>query len=194
VFPETSWTTIRQAGSADERALERFASLYREPVLAFMRCRRIPEADAEDLCQEVFLRIIKSSTLAKVDPDRGKFRSLLLAIATHVIQDRGRKASREPKGAPVEPVVWPDRDEEFDREWVMHLSGRALARLKVESPHYHAALEAHLEGRERDRQKVWIARKKLLALIRDEVARTCSSQAEFEQEVAYLSAFLSRKV
>ena len=80
MFPETSWTTIRQASSNDRDALERFAERYRAPVLAFVR-GRVGEDDAEDLCHDVFLRLAKSDALAGASPARGKFRSLLVAIA-----------------------------------------------------------------------------------------------------------------
>jgi RNA polymerase sigma-70 factor (ECF subfamily) len=203
LFPETSWTTIRSAGKKDEPALERFAERYREPVLAFIRGRGLRDPEADDVCQDVFLRLMKSETLAGADPSRGRFRSLLLAVAVHSIQDQARKARREPlpigagpieAGAvePVDPATLPEKDEAFDRAWILHLSERALARLREESPSYHAALKDSLEGRGHDRQKVWIARKKLVALIRDEVMRTCSSHLDFEQEVAYLTRFLKK--
>jgi len=196
VFPETSWTTIRSAGDHDRGALERFAERYREPVLAYIRSRGVKPSEADDLCHEVFLRLLKNETLADADPARGRFRSLLLAIATHVAQHHARRARREPRSElpaePVDPASLPDKDEDFDRGWILHLSERALARLRTESPAYHAALAEKLEGRPHDRQKVWIARKKLVALIRDEVARTCSSHEDFEREVDYLSAFLSK--
>jgi RNA polymerase sigma factor (sigma-70 family) len=193
LFPETSWTTIRSAGERDRPALERFAEKYREPVLVFLRSRGLPDAEAQDLCQEVFLRLLKSETLAGADPSRGRFRSLLLAIAIHVQQDHRRRLRREPRGEPVEPVTAPERDESFDRSWALHLAERALARLREESPSYHGALSDHLEGKGHDRQRVWIARKKLVALIRDEIARTCTSHEQFEAEAAYLAVFLSKK-
>jgi RNA polymerase sigma factor (sigma-70 family) len=195
LFPETSWTTIRSAGKRDEPALERFAERYREPVLAFIRGRGLRDPEADDVCQDVFLRLLKSEALAGADPSRGRFRSLLLAVAMHSIQDQARKARREPaplETEPLDPGTLPAKDEAFDRAWILHLSERALARLREESPSYHAALKDSLEGRAHDRQKVWMARKKLVALIRDEVMRTCSSHQDFEQEVAYLTRFLGR--
>jgi RNA polymerase sigma factor (sigma-70 family) len=196
LFPETSWTTIRSAGNRDEPALERFAARYREPVRAFIGSRGVRDFEADDLCHEVFLRLLKSETLAAADPARGRFRSLIFAIAMHVIQDHGRKVRREPRAAdipePVDPASLPDKDADFDRAWILHLSERAMARLREESPGYHGALKESLEGTAHDRQKVWIARKKLVALIRDEVARTCSSHQDFEAEVAYLSGFLKK--
>ncbi len=193
LFPETSWTTIRAAGANDRDALERFAERYRAPVLAFLESRGL-RSESEDLCQEVFLRLARGTALSGADPERGKFRSLLLAISTHVIQDHRRKARREPEPAREEPSTGPARDDEFDRGWVLHLAEVALGRLREEGSPYHSVLAEHLSGHAQDRQKLWIARKKLVALIRDEIARTCASQDEFEEEVRYLSPFLAKKV
>jgi RNA polymerase sigma-70 factor (ECF subfamily) len=191
VFPETSWTTIRGAGDRDRAALERFAERYRGPVLEFIGKRGFGDSEAEDLCHEVFLRLVKGDTLAGADPSRGKFRSLLLAIATHVMQDHRRKVRREPPVAREEPVT---KDEDFDRGWVLCLAEQALGRLREQGSVYYAVLRAHLDGEPQDRQKLWIARRKLIALIRDEIARTCASQEELEEELRYLSVFLAKKV
>ncbi len=164
-------------------------------MLAFIRGRGLRDPEADDVCQDVFLRLLKGETLAGADPSRGRFRSLLLAVATHAIQDQARKVRRAPgpiEVEPVDPASLPEKDEGFDRAWILHLSECAMARLREESPSYHAALKESLEGKGHDRQKVWLARKKLVALIRDEVMRTCSSHLDFEREVAYLSGFLKK--
>ena len=44
-----------------------------------------------------------------------------------------------------------------------------------------------------DRNKLWIARKKLTALIRDEIAYTCQSTDQIEAELAYLSGYLDSR-
>jgi len=191
LFPETSWTTIRQAGANDRAALERFAERYRPPILAFLESRG-GEADAEDLCQEVFLRLARGPALAGADPARGRFRSLLLAISTHVLQDHRRKKSREPEPSRAEPSFELAADEDFDRAWVLHLAEVALGRLRADGSPYHSVLAQHLSGEPQDRQKLWIARKKLVALIRDEIARTCSSKEQLEDEIRHLSPFLKK--
>ena len=182
MFETTIWTTIHKAGARDPAALEDFATRYRPAVLRFVRGRGFAESDAEDVCQDVFVRILTGDVLAKADASRGRFRSLVLAVATHVIQDRARKKRDVPLAA--EPV---ERDPDFDREWVLHLAERAMQRM---GPPYADVLRAHLAGETQDRQKVWIARGKLVALIREEVAFTCLSQDEFEEELAYLSCYL----
>lgn len=187
VFPTTIWTTIREAGEQDHEALERFAEQYRAPVLRYLRRRTRTENEAEDLSQEVFLRVLRGRVLERAEKARGRFRSLLLSVVRHTLQDQLRKRKEEPSDE-IEIV---ERDEEFDREWVLEIVERALARLEAEGSPYHGVLRGHLGGEKQDRNKLWIARGKLLAMVRHEVALTCRSHEEIESEVDYLSAFLN---
>ncbi len=186
MFQTTAWTMIRGAGAGDRRALETFAERYRPAVLAFLRGRGV--ADAEDVCQDAFVRLLAGNVLARADRAKGRFRSLLLSIVTHAAQDRARK--RRPAGPPAEEPAAVERDEAFDREWMLALAERAMERLREDGSPYHGVLRGHLSGEPQDRNKVWIARRKLIALIRDEIAFTCDSQAQFDEEIAYLGAFL----
>lgn len=192
MFPTTVWTVIRQAGEADDAALEHFAREYRSPVLAFLRQRGYGEGDAEDLCQDVFLRVLRGGVLSKADRGRGRFRSLLLSVARHAALDRERKQREFAEPELEEQLVDEDAtDPEFDREWVLLLSQRALARLEAEGSPYHAVLRGHLDGVSQDRNKLWIARKKLRELLKHEVALTCDSPTAIEAELEYLSQYLA---
>lgn len=184
MFPTTIWTAIRAAGAKDADALDRFAREYREPVRRYIRSRGFGDAEADDLTQDVFVRILAGGVLAKVDPAKGRFRSLVLSVATHAMQDRRRRKNASPLEA--DP---PARDPDFDREWILHLADRAMARLRDDP--YFDALRAHLAGQEVDRNRLWHARRRLISLIRDEIARTCSTVEELEEEAAYLSQFLN---
>ena len=186
MFPTTVWTTIAKAGASDRGALELFAERYRPPVVEYLRRRGFEGNDVEDLCQDVFLRVLAGGVLAKADRSRGRFRSLLLAVTTHVIQDRFRKR----REVPVEDLDPPQDDRDFDRGWAWHLTERALDRLREQGSPYYGVLESHLAGHRPDRNKLWIARRKLAALIRREVAFTCATRAEFDEELAYLAQFL----
>ena len=186
VFPTTVWDVVRAAGEQQPAALERLASDYRAPVLSFIRSRGIAAASAEDLCQDVFVRVLAGGVLAKADAAKGRFRSLLCTVTVRVIQDWGRR-QRELPVAELDPQA-PAPD--FDRVWVLHLTERALRRLKRGSARYYEVLRRHLNGEPQDRNKLWIARRKLVRLIRREIALTCRSSAETEQEIAALSRYL----
>ncbi len=186
MFPTTIWTTIRDAGASDEQALERFAREYRGPVFRYVRGRGFEEGDAEDVCQDVFIRLLRGGVLAKAEAARGRFRSLLLSVVKHVILDRQRKRQH----VTAEEIEIECRDPEFDREWMLELTERALGRLGETGSPYFAVLRGHLSGEKQDRNKLWIARRKLVALIRAEVATTCRSAEELEDELSYLSTYL----
>ena len=188
MFPTTIWTRILEAGAQDPNALDDFARRYRPPVLAHVRSRGFAGQDADDLCQEVFLRVIQGGVLAKADRNRGRFRSLLRAVTTRTLQDRLRRR-RDVSALELEPAA-EETDDGFDREWAWHLTERALERLEAQGSPYHAVLRGHLKGEAQDRNKLWIARRKLTECIRREVAETCLSQEDFEAELAYLAPFL----
>lgn len=189
MFPTTIWTTIHRAGDQDAGALQSVALQYRQPVLEFVRRRGFQGNDAEDICQDVFVRMLQGGVLAKADENRGRFRSLLLAVTTRVIQDRLRKR----RDLPVEDLDPGHVDEEFDRGWALHLTERAMDRLREQGSPYYEVLAGHLTGQPQNRNKLWIARKKLATQIRQEVAFTCANRADFEEEMAHLAPYLSRK-
>jgi RNA polymerase sigma factor (sigma-70 family) len=187
VFPTTVWDDVEAAGGRDPEAFERLAQQYRPAILAFIRRRGIDGTAAEDLCQEVFVRLIAGNVLAKADAERGRFRSLLCTVTVRVIQDWSRQRTDIPIGGDLDDAVLaPD----FDRVWVLHLVERAFTRLKEVSPRSYDVLAGHLAGQEPDRNKLWIARGKLISLIRREIAVTCRSSREVDEEVMSLSPYL----
>lgn len=188
MFPTTVWTLVRDAGDRDPAALEAFAAGYRRPVLDFLRARGAAPEDAEDLCQEVFLRILKGGVLAKADRERGRFRALLGTVTMNVLRDRWRKRRPDATSAEIEAAS-PEPD--FDRIWALHLVERALDRLREEAPKDHAVLQAHLDEVPQDRKKLWNARRKLGALVRREVALLCRSHEEIEEELKVLAPWLA---
>jgi RNA polymerase sigma-70 factor (ECF subfamily) len=96
LFPTTIWTVIREAGADDTSALDRFARAYEDPVSRYVRGRGFAGPDADDVVQEVFLRLLRGRVLEKADRERGRFRSLLLSVCRHVILDRQRRRGEVP--------------------------------------------------------------------------------------------------
>lgn len=192
MFPTTRWTAIEAAGRGDGAARDEFATRYREPVLRYVQARGFSGQNAEDLCQEVFLRVLRTDLLARADRDKGSFGGLLRTVVLRTVQDHLRRRRAPELPLEQEPPA-ADKDPDFDRLWALHLAGRAMGRLREAGSPYHEVLKGQLEGRPQDRQKLWLARKKLIALVRDEVARTCSSPEELEEELGYLSGYLRPK-
>jgi RNA polymerase sigma factor (sigma-70 family) len=186
VFQTTVWDVVRAAGAGDRAALAQIAEDYRAPILSFLRSRNIAAPQAEDLCHDVFVRVLTGGVLAKADPDRGRFRSLLCTVTIRVLQDWARR-HRELPIDDLDPEAPPPA---FDRLWTLYLVERAFRRLQETSPKSYDVLREHLAGEAPHRNKLWIARSKLSALIRQEIARTCRTPDELEAEVASLSPYL----
>ena len=192
-FQSTLWTVIRGAGKGDEAALRDFVLKYRPPVLAYL-ARRGFRAEAEDLAQEVFLRVFQDRVLLKADPSLGRFRSLLLSVTRHVLghhveRELAKKRVPPPSSGAAEAAK---EDEDFDREWVAHLIEVALARLAKEHPNYHDALRASLDGQAADYNHVARGKKKLAEYLRDQVRDYSASRAELDEELRFLSKFFPR--
>jgi DNA-directed RNA polymerase specialized sigma24 family protein len=186
VFQTTVWEVVQAAGAGDENALSRLAEDYRTPILGFIRSRGIDKPLAEDLCHDVFVRLLSGGVLAKADPDRGRFRSLLCTVTVRVLQDWSRR-HREVPADDLDPAApMPG----FDRLWTLYLVERAFAQLRATSPRSAEIIRDHLEGRDPHRNKLWIARQKLAALVRQQIALTCRTPAELEDELACLAPYL----
>jgi hypothetical protein len=186
VFQTTVWEVVQAAGAGDEDALAKVAEEYRTPILGFICSRGIDAPQAEDLCHDVFVRLITGGVLAKADPNRGRFRSLLCTVTIRVVQDWSRR-HREIPSDDLDPAA---PAPSFDRLWTLYLVERAFAQLKATSPGACDVLRDHLNGQTPHRNKLWIARRKLAALVRRQIALTCRTPAELEDELACLAPYL----
>lgn len=151
-FPSSIWTTIKALRKEPARVKDEVVRRYRDPVYEFIRRQGLPHEDAEDLAQEIFVRICSDEFLAKVDPRKGKFRSLLLAVTRNVVasfrrkelspmRDRRKTVALDDCEIPAEA----EPDAEFDKLWVKNLMAQGMSRMRNDSA--TAALRLQLEGR-----------------------------------------------
>lgn len=159
---------IRGARTGDASAIERIFREYHPAVVRFIRSEGYPEADAEDIGQEVFRAVCSKKFLEKVDASKGRFRSLVLAVTRNMIRlDRRRRATLKRGGdravvsleeaglkglEPEVPDVPPDlRDEKFDTFWVQSLLAGAMKSLRKECEEkgnrFYEALSMYVNGR-----------------------------------------------
>jgi RNA polymerase sigma-70 factor (ECF subfamily) len=145
------WTTILSFHRDPDRVKDFVVRRYRQPVVEFARRQGLKDEDAEDVAQEVFLRVCHETFLKRADQIRGKFRTVLLAVTKNVIsswrrhemagkRDRRREVSLEGMTLPDELPA----DPEFDRLWVQNLMTQAMERLKIDVG--AEALKLQLEG------------------------------------------------
>jgi RNA polymerase sigma-70 factor (ECF subfamily) len=149
-FPTTRWSRVTRAGHRagdDARAaLAELCAAYWYPIYAMIR--RMGHADALDLTQGYFARLLEKPVIAAADPARGRFRAFLRADCGHYLGDCRDRQRAEKRGGGrsslsidardaegryiLEPAddVAPDRL--FDRAWALTLLGRAIDRLAAD--------------------------------------------------------------
>lgn len=151
-FATTRWTIVaaaRDAGSPENRAAwEELARRYWKPVQAYIRGRCGDAADADDLTQDFFARLIARDYLARLDPAKGPFRAFLRMAAGRFLLNEWDKRRALKRGGAHEIVSLDGmdeaqrrrsepRDEEsaekaYERRWALTLLERAFDRLRAD--------------------------------------------------------------
>ena len=152
VFATTHWSVVVQAGaepsSVGTAALEKLCRTYWYPLFAFLLRKGHREADAQDLTQQFFTRLLESKSLRTVDARKGKFRTFLLASLGHFLSNERdfANAAKRGGGRPIlsleamateewqrfEPATALSPDKLYDQRWAMTLLTNAVTRLRAE--------------------------------------------------------------
>ena len=131
-----------------DTALEELCRSYWFPLYAYVRRRGHAKADAEDLVQAFFARLLEKNFLAGLNGEKGKFRAFLLAALKHFLANEWDKARAQKRGGGADHLSldWqtadtkfqvaatsePSPDKAFDREWALALLARVIERLQSE--------------------------------------------------------------
>ncbi len=108
MFPDTPKTLLQKIADLAQRndcaEWAAFVELYAPPLMRFVRLQSpgISEADAEDVVQDVFIRLVDVLREGKIDHNRAKFRAYLASMTRHLLIDRYRAAQARPALA-----AWP---------------------------------------------------------------------------------------
>jgi RNA polymerase sigma-70 factor (ECF subfamily) len=136
-------------GSANsQQALERLCRTYWYPLYTYLRCRGCDRHQAEDYTQAFFATLLQRHGLQQADPQRGKFRSFLLASLNHFLADERDRAAAQKRGGGREVVSLDVEEAEtryrlepaydltpeklFEKSWSLTILGNAMDRLKAE--------------------------------------------------------------
>ncbi|MFO1500394.1 MAG: ECF-type sigma factor [Verrucomicrobiota bacterium] len=152
-FGTTHWSVILEAGKGTDsphasEALESLCRSYWYPLYAYARQRGQAHADAQDLTQGFFLRLVDRNWLAQVDRTKGKFRSFLLMAMNHFLANEWRQLRAEKRGGQAvfvsldddlaqerwkfEPTTDSTPEKAFEQRWAAALLERVLYRLRAE--------------------------------------------------------------
>jgi DNA-directed RNA polymerase specialized sigma24 family protein len=180
-FPTTKWSRIAlvselaQSNQPVEQrirdqareALDQLCQAYWFPAYAYARGLGNGHQDAEDLTQLLFQSILDGDLFARADPNKGRFRNLLLTQFKFVISNHRRTERTAKRGGhvvhvPLDPI---SADEEYrelasgtddpsvmyDRAWAREVVDSALRALEAEERRKEGAvpfelLRGHLPG------------------------------------------------
>jgi RNA polymerase sigma-70 factor (ECF subfamily) len=114
----------------------------------YVRRRGYRADEAQDLTQEFFAAILAKDFLRAADPERGRFRSFLLASLSHFLANEWRRRAAKKRGGGRRVVSLdvasgetryahePSHDltpeKAFERRWAMLLLEQTLAKLRAE--------------------------------------------------------------
>lgn len=150
-FAMTRWSIVLAAGqwpegSTAKRAMSELAQIYWFPLYAYLRRKGSSPADAQDLVQGFFTRMLEKDTLISADQTKGKFRSFLLGSlknfhanvwdASHA-QKRGGsqpllsldRIDAESRYA-IEPVDDMTPERLYEKQWALTVLDQVLKQLQ----------------------------------------------------------------
>lgn len=153
-FPETRSALLAEAAAGE---WERFFAEYLLPcwreVLLSCRARNVPVDEADDLLQELFLRLMQEGTSrGEAAGARGnlpgrfldtrarglataRFRTVLKKVIRNLLLEHLRLKRRDARPGPAVPEPWVEDSVSLsvDRHWLAHCLSRAACRLREQS-------------------------------------------------------------
>jgi len=151
-FRTTHWSVVllsaQTQAPGSRTALADLCRLYWYPLYGFVRRRGYSPEDAQDLTQGFFLSLLERKSLRRVSPEKGKFRSFLLASLKNYLSDAFDRDNSAKRGGQIEFVALDFQDGEeryhdeqaddlspekvFDARWALILLSHAMGRLRKE--------------------------------------------------------------
>jgi len=150
-FVTTHWSVVLAARglhpSQSVQALELLCKTYWFPLYAYIRRQGHSPADAQDLTQEFFARLLRREWLKNVAEGKGKFRTYLLVLLKRFLADEWDRSGAKKRGAGLvfcvdwseaekfflqQPVEHLTPERVFEQRWAMALLDRAYAELERE--------------------------------------------------------------
>jgi len=169
-FATTHWSAVLAAAHDSApgagEALQQLCRAYWYPLYCYVRRQVGNAADAEDLTQAFFAHLLKRKTLSRVSPEKGRFRSFLLAALNYFLADEWDKVRAQKRGGGCVVVSLNEAGAEeryqrecggqltaeqlYERRWAMAVLDRASVCLQEE---FAAAGKATLGEALRDLQE-----------------------------------------
>ena len=180
---------LRLRNLDDEAAWKEFIEIYEPLVYRIAHRKGLQEADARDLCQDVFRGVASAIERWDPDPAKGKFRSWLFRIARNMLVNFLVRERRQPRGSgrtsvqellEAQPAVDSDGQAEFALEFKRRAFRWAAQRVRNEFTEstWQAFWQTGVQNRPVEEVAgelgmsagaVYVARSRVLARLRDRV-------------------------
>lgn len=152
---------VRLRDPRDHEAWARFVDLYAPLVYGFLRRRRLQDADAADLTQDVLRQVAGAASSFAYDRAKGTFRSWLFTVVRNRLTDHLRRTAASAHGAGgssnwrqlQEQLVAPDTtaadSAEWDAAWRRQLFQTAAQQVRADfsEPTWNAFWQTAVDGR-----------------------------------------------
>src|SRR5262249_21265936 len=125
---DTRVSVIVGACRRDPERWREFDAIYRPMLFAFLRKQGLPEFEAQDVVQDIFVKLL--GKIQTYDREKSRFRSWLFSVAHHALVDHARRQASRQKAADG----WVDRmlrstDSEsrrMEEDWILFHRRRIL--------------------------------------------------------------------
>jgi len=151
-FATTHWSVVLLAGHdaspESASALENLCRTYWYPLYAYARRQGHSPPDGQDLTQQFFAGFLEKKYFGLAHPDRGRFRSFLLASFKHFLANEYNRSRTTKRGGEFAFVSWEETEAEthygkepahdatpdklFERAWVLTLLEKVMRNLRQE--------------------------------------------------------------
>ena len=151
-FRTTHWSAVVRAGHGDSSevgaALNELCQVYWYPLYAYARRQGHIAAEAEDLTQGFFARLLERNFVAQADPEKGRFRTFLLTVFKRFLANEWNRQHVQKRGGfrphlsldaawaesryGAEPIQGDAPDLLFERQWALTLLAQVMRRLECE--------------------------------------------------------------
>jgi RNA polymerase sigma-70 factor (ECF subfamily) len=144
-FNTTHWSLVVSAAGGSRQALETLCSAYWQPLYWFVRRMGYGPADAQDLTQSFFARLLEKQLLGFADRKRGRFRTFLLTAMRRFVINEWKRGQCDRRGggrqmlsmsfdagedeAALEPSHNLTPESLFERRWAIQVIENSVARL-----------------------------------------------------------------
>ena len=151
-FALTRWSVVLAAGDTtnpnSHEALSELCQSYWRPLYSFVRRKSYSPADANDLTQGFFARLLEKNFLGSASPELGRFRSYLLGAMKNFLSDAydHKMAQKRGGGAVIihidieaeegrskfEPMDESNAEKLYDRQWALETLDKTMSALAKE--------------------------------------------------------------